>query len=909
MKLRPYQQEVADRIYGAWDNGRRCPVMVMGTGTGKTATFCDIVAKEERPSAVMAHRQELVGQMSLTLGRYGVRHRIIAPDATRRSIEALHMRVLGRRWVDQNANVAAIGVNTLVRRDKSDAFLRSLDLIVPDEFHHTVRENMFGRAIQMLSPTCRILGPTATPLRADGKGLGIHAHGFGDDLIVGPSMRDSILDGMLTDYRIFAPPTGNLDLSKVATSAGGDFSPKPLSEAMHKSSIVGDVVGSYLRIAPGKRGITFAVDLDHAREIATAYNAHGVAAAVLSSESTTEYRAMTMRQFETGKLLQLVNVDILGEGVDVPACEVVSFARPTMSFGLYCLDPVTEVLTPDGWKSAADFENIKQVMAFDSQLETARIVPVTGRVKRQRYENELMYGIRNQHLDVCVSDKHDMLVRGTGTTCKNWVKQAAHRVAERAGMFRVPTAADMLLPDSQISDADLTFLGWFLSDGGLNKSTRAIHLSQSVAKVRHVAAIRTAIEACGFKYGERVIVRKGVPTTHHDLAVFTISEGAPRGTGKHLTGWGRLQEWVDKSVPACYDTLSRRQLIVLLTSLNLGDGYNQQQNAEYRLKTLRIACGDNKQLADRLQALCVTRGLSANVSAVESSSGTKWHTLYIKDVTYRSIAGNNVKNGVVSGKKPYVRARFEKREELPDFVWCLSNALGTLFIRRNGKVCIVGNCQQFGRSLRLMIAPELMGRWGEMSRAERLAHIAASEKPVAYIIDHVGNCVDRHGLPDAPRQWSLDARKRGTRKVVNDAEPLRTCLNPEIEAGCLFVYPRTEPCCPACGYAPVPAGRGRPEEVDGDLFELDPATLARLRGEADRIMAAPTCRSPSDRQAPYRPQGGPGGARRHDRTMGGLAERPGPRRPGSLQAILFWIWCGCGNRTHAGAPRGGGIDC
>jgi hypothetical protein len=35
--------------------------------------------------------------------------------------------------------------------------------------------------------------------------------------------------------------------------------------------------------------------------------------------------------------------------------------------------------------------------------------------------------------------------------------------------------------------------------------------------------------------------------------------------------------------------------------------------------------------------------------------------------------------------------------------------------------------------------------------------------------------------------------------------------------------------CPYCGYENVPAVRSSPAFVDGDLFELDAATLAQLR--------------------------------------------------------------------------------
>ena len=476
MKLRPYQQDMKTGVLAAWDSGKKTPLVVCPTGGGKTVLFSNMVAEAQRPALIMAHRQELVSQMSLTLGRYGVRHRVIAPDAVRRGIEGLHMRVLGRRWVDPHAPVAAAGVDTLIRMDPADTYLRSIGFWVGDEGHHFLAKNKWGRAVSMLPPDALGMGVTATCLRADGHGLGVHAHGVYDCLVVGPGGRDLINDGMLTDYRVFAPPN-NLDLSTVTVSAGGDYSPKPLAAAVHKSTIVGDVVESYLRIARGKRGITFAVDIEHAREICAAFRAAGIPAAILTGESDAGHRVRTMRQFEAGEILQLVNVDILGEGVDVPACEVVSFARPTMSFGLFV--------------------------------------------------------------------------------------------------------------------------------------------------------------------------------------------------------------------------------------------------------------------------------------------------------------------------------------------------------------------QQFGRALRLMIDPALMRDWGDMTRAERRAHIAASVKSVAYIIDHVGN-VHKHGLPDARRTWSLDARERGKRSTsIDDAIPLRTCLR----EGCFTVYERHLAACPACGYVVEPAGRSRPEFVDGVLHELDPALLAEMRGEAERVMA------------------------------------------------------------------------
>ena len=158
--------------------------------------------------------------------------------------------------------------------------------------------------------------------------------GIIDALVSSVTMRELIEDGQLSDYRIFAPPN-NLDLSQVTISASGDYSPPKLRQAVHKSKITGDVVSHYLKIAPGKLGVTFAVDIESATEIALEFKRCGVAAEVISSQTPDLLRYNLMRKFPNREVLQLVNVDILGEGVDVPAIEVVSMARPTQSYCVY----------------------------------------------------------------------------------------------------------------------------------------------------------------------------------------------------------------------------------------------------------------------------------------------------------------------------------------------------------------------------------------------------------------------------------------------------------------------------------------------------------------------------------------------------------------------------------------------
>jgi len=333
-KLRPYQERLIRDIEAAWASGAANVCAVAPVGAGKTVVMATIVDRLGGAACLMAHRQELVSQISMALARCGVRHSIIAPKAVVQMICRLHHFELGRQWYDPNSKVRVAGVGTLIRHNPSDPWMRQVSLWVTDECHHLIKGSTFEKCTQLF-PHARGLGLTATPTRADGKGLGRHSDGLFDALVVGPTLRELVSQGHLTEYRIFAPPASALDLTVVPTSAGGDWSPEPLRQAVHKAHITGDVVGHYLKHAAGKRGITFAVDIESAGEMAAAFRAAGVPAECVSGKTPDITRAQILRKLRTGEILQVTNCDLFGEGFDLPAIEVVSMARPTQSFGLF----------------------------------------------------------------------------------------------------------------------------------------------------------------------------------------------------------------------------------------------------------------------------------------------------------------------------------------------------------------------------------------------------------------------------------------------------------------------------------------------------------------------------------------------------------------------------------------------
>lgn len=337
--LRFFQRKLESDIYAAWQSGAINVMPVSATGSGKTVVISKIMFDEPGASIAIAHRQELVSQISIAIARNGVRHRIVGArkgSPLTRIITALHISELGYSFLDPNAKSGVGGVDTIVKMD-AEPWFQQVRLAVQDEGHHVLAENKWGRAARMF-PNARGLFPTATPRRADGKGLGRHADGLTDAMVFAPSMREIINMGYLTDYRVICPPIPkDFDIQAIAVSqATGDLNQDQLRKARHNSAtLTGDVVEHYIKYANGKLGVTFEVDVESAGATAAAFRARGISAELVSAKTPDNLRANILGRFKRREVLQLVNVDLFGEGFDLPAIEVVSFARPTESFALY----------------------------------------------------------------------------------------------------------------------------------------------------------------------------------------------------------------------------------------------------------------------------------------------------------------------------------------------------------------------------------------------------------------------------------------------------------------------------------------------------------------------------------------------------------------------------------------------
>lgn len=334
MSLRPYQQKWIADVRAAWTGGARNVIATLPTGGGKTVCLARIVTEADCPARIIAHRGELVSQLSLALNRECVPHSIDAPRPLIADICRAHHETHGRSWYKPRALTRVASVQTLASRGEDAADAERVGLVVIDEGHHVTKGTVWDKAVHMYA-NARGLFPTAHAIRGDSKGLGRDAHGLADALVVGPSFRELIDLGYLCDYR---PVVGrnDVDLRGVPVGTTGDYNQKKLRAAtMASKQIVGDVVSHYVKFAGGKLGITFCVSVEAATDLQRAYSKEHVRAEIITGETPTHVRTKLMRKFRDRDVLVLLSIDVLGEGVDVPSVEVISMARATASFQVF----------------------------------------------------------------------------------------------------------------------------------------------------------------------------------------------------------------------------------------------------------------------------------------------------------------------------------------------------------------------------------------------------------------------------------------------------------------------------------------------------------------------------------------------------------------------------------------------
>jgi len=372
--LRPYQQAAKGQIFSAWDDCDNV-MFQMPTGTGKTRLFTSIISdikawgiitQKEPKILIIAHRVELIEQISDNLDRYKVSHGIIAGGKER------NLRPL----------VQVASIQTITHRTNKDvASSLHVDFIIIDEAHHSIANSY--KKLWELYPQAKKLGVTATPWRMNHLGF----TSIYNKLIVSKSIKEFIYEGWLAPYSYYSIKDNSNIRQNISGidefDIEGDYKVSALERVMDKVSIRANLLDSYLKLARGKKGIIYSISRKHSDHICEEYKQAGLNIVRIDSETPREERRMYVQRFRNGQIDIIVNVDIFSEGFDCPDIEFIQLARPTKSLVKY-LQQVGRGLRPTSGKGkCVILDNVGSHIEFD--------LPNADRDWNAEFNGELAY--------------------------------------------------------------------------------------------------------------------------------------------------------------------------------------------------------------------------------------------------------------------------------------------------------------------------------------------------------------------------------------------------------------------------------------------------------------------------------------------------------------------------------------
>ena len=725
IQARPYQIEENEATRLARAAGHRSNLVVSPTGTGKTEMFIEHIrqAIEQGLSVmVIVDRLELVSQ---TVERI-IQRLNVYPDIEQGDLSTSHNKAM--------RSPVCVAIVQSLRTEYSDGSKRyqkfkpiDYDLILIDEAHLSITPSYMEIVEYFLdgNPNLGVIGFTATPKRGDGRSLGQLYPNCSFEY----RMIDAINDGWLVPVHGKIIPLEGVTLKGLKVSGRGDYTDKQIGEVMENEEALYQTVSAL--IAETKEAedrkpqqtIVFCARVAHARLMAEAINrVIPNSARAVYGDMPNDKRRPIINDFKSRQIQYLVNCAVLTTGFDAPCIDVVAMCRPTKSWSLFCLDADTQILTDQGW--VGPDESRDDVLAAAMNVETGEIewAEIRGSVDRPKMDDEQVVSYASPSQDWRVTDRHTMIVRrrvGRSKARTAWERREAADLLKIKDCVEVPVSGVQSAPGVPLTDDEIRFIGWVMTDGTINAHTRGITITQS-PKHPWCHDLEQCLKGCGFKYTKRHLVRDTQYARSSSINIYTVSHGKPRGDRKHLRGWGALEPWLDKSMsPKLMESIDRRQLGVLLEAIHLGDGA-KQLNQGWARRSYHITTA-NEVFADRIQSLCVRRGYACNIS--RRSDGAAM-VLHIKDIQARTIGIDRKDRPApeLSGGRPSER------------VWCVETSLGTIVTRRNGKVTIMGNCQCVGRGTRVL--PGTVD--GLATAEERHRAIRASDKPRVNVLSFVG---------------------------------------------------------------------------------------------------------------------------------------------------------------------------
>jgi superfamily II DNA or RNA helicase len=307
------QIEVLNELQMTREEGNDKALIVAATGVGKTY-LAAFDSKEYSSILFVAHREEILNQAYESFSE-------VRDDKYK-----FGKLYSGDKEVDSQILFAS--VQSLSREDSLSKYNRdSFDYIIVDEIHHGAAPT-YKKIIEHFKPKF-LLGLTATPHRLDKKDV-FALCDF--NLVYDVDLFQAINRGWLVPFKYYGIYDSTVNYDNI-TYLKGTYVGKELEKALSIEKRADLIYKNYLRYKR-KRALGFCTSIKHADFMTEYFKSKGVKAASIHSNGNSDHhieRKEGVEKLEKGDIEVIFSVDMLNEGVDIPALDLIMFLRPTES--------------------------------------------------------------------------------------------------------------------------------------------------------------------------------------------------------------------------------------------------------------------------------------------------------------------------------------------------------------------------------------------------------------------------------------------------------------------------------------------------------------------------------------------------------------------------------------------------
>ena len=362
IELRGYQRAaikaVVDRLNSS--NCQRPMLIVEPCGAGKSYEIAGLInelSKNNKEFRMMV----ITPSAELVLQDYEAITNVIGKDNV-----GIDSRMVGR--FDTQERITITNINTIYSDFK---FFKRQDLIIVDEAHQIRQDDADSKSMyravetyfRSLNPNLCVIGLTATPHRLS-EGLIYGSDKFFSDIVHETKFNTLVIGGFLSPLYCHLPDF-KTDFTLAKTNFDGEF----VNDTWKLIDTDKAVEFMIKRAARKKKVLVFAASIEQAEIIKQKIETiTGEEVGLITGSTCKTTRASLLERYcdltSENKIKYLVNVQVLKQGFNNPAIDMVALFRPTKSAALY-----VQMCCRGSRKSPATRKNKCEILDFGGNIE------------------------------------------------------------------------------------------------------------------------------------------------------------------------------------------------------------------------------------------------------------------------------------------------------------------------------------------------------------------------------------------------------------------------------------------------------------------------------------------------------------------------------------------------------------